>query len=199
MEKLSINSMSLPIQFLIIFCAMEFINYIVHRFIKHHNLGWQFHKTHHSSKEIDQFSDARNHPILILVETFLLAVPAIIILNPDVKALALYGTIGLIWGPLIHHNIDLKWPFPLSHILSSPHTHRWHHARDKGIHCNFAGIFIFYDVIFGSFYSPKESCIDLGFEGDDDFPQNFIGMLFYPFKQFYNKLNLKRIILRKEE
>jgi sterol desaturase/sphingolipid hydroxylase (fatty acid hydroxylase superfamily) len=198
-DKISIATLALPIQFIIVFCIMELINYCVHRFIKHGNQGWNFHKTHHSSQELDQFSDARNHPIMIILETFLFALPTLMILNPDVSVMALYGVVGLIWGPLIHHNIRVKWPFPISHILSSPHTHRWHHAREKGIHCNFAGIFILYDVIFGTFYSPNEDCQKIGFEGDESFPQTAAGMMLYPFKEIYNKINLPKFLARKDE
>lgn len=197
-DKLSIANLALSVQFIIVFCTMELINYGVHRFIKHGKQGWNFHKTHHSSQELDQFSDARNHPLMIILETFLFALPSIMILNPDVSVIAMYGVVGLIWGPLIHHNIRVKWPFPLSHILSSPHTHRWHHAREKGIHCNFAGIFILYDVIFGTFYSPSESCGRIGFEGDENFPQTVPGMLFYPFKEIYNKTNPPKTSSRKD-
>lgn len=181
----SIHKLHIVWQFLVVFLVMEFINYASHRFFNHSKFLWDFHKVHHSAKELNQFSDARHHPVSILFESYLLIIPTLILLNPKMEALGAYGAIGLLWGPLIHLNVGWKWPFPFSHILSSPHTHRWHHARKKGVYCNYAGIFIFYDVLFGTFYSPEESCKEIGFEGDETYIKTPLPMLVYPFQKIY--------------
>lgn len=186
-DYLSVNKLHWSVQFLIVFCVMELINYCVHRFMKHGPF-WNFHKTHHSAKEMDQFSDARQHPAFILFEGFFLALPAMIILNPSVEVAGYFGMLTLVWGPLIHSNLRLKWPYPLSHVLSSPHTHRWHHAREKGVYCNYAGILALYDVMFGTFYAPENDCEEIGFQDDTEFPETPWGMLIYPFRKIYVKI-----------
>lgn len=194
---LSVHELPDALQIVIVFLVMELINYFAHRYIKHSKHFWDFHKTHHSSKQLNQFSDTRNHPFLILFETFFLGIPVLIILNPNALSIGFYSAIGLVWGPLIHMNIRLKWPAPLSYILSSPHTHRWHHSREQGVRCNYAGIFIFYDVLFRSYYSPQEVCSKTGFINDEDFPQSPVAMLLYPFQVKYNKFIKSKKLTRK--
>lgn len=195
LNSFSVNQLHWSIQFAVVFCVLELINYLAHRYLSHSVYLWDFHKTHHATKEMDQFSDARHHPLLILLDILLLTVPVLLILNPSQGIMGAYAVMGLLWGPLIHHNLALKWPFPFSHILTSPHTHRWHHAKEKGVYCNYAGIFIFYDVLFGTFYSPQKNCEEIGFEGDEEYLRSPVPMILYPFKRMY--LKLRRVPLRK--
>ena len=59
-------------------------------------------------------------------------------------------------GFLVHSN--LNWDFgPLKYIIVSPRFHRFHHTTAQvGFHKNFAGLFSFYDYLFGTAYCPKE-------------------------------------------
>ena len=56
----------------------------------------------------------------------------------------------------MHANLDWDWG-PLRSFLVSPRFHRWHHtseeeARDK----NFAGLLPLWDILFGTYYMPRE-------------------------------------------
>jgi sterol desaturase/sphingolipid hydroxylase (fatty acid hydroxylase superfamily) len=62
--------------------------------------------------------------------------------------------------------------------------HRWHHTtaaegRDK----NFAPTFPFLDVLFGTFYMPPGRLPEQFGPGVADFPDDFWGQLFYPFRR----------------
>jgi sterol desaturase/sphingolipid hydroxylase (fatty acid hydroxylase superfamily) len=168
------------IQFIIIFLIFELENYLFHRFIKHNSYGWNLHKVHHSTKQMNQFSDARNHPIFILIEGLVIILPIMMILSPSTEPMIIYGSIGTFWGPMIHMNCNIKWIYPLNYILSSPFTHRWHHSKENE-RCNYAGIFILYDVIFKTFYNPVAMCKETGFLDEENYPKNPLRSLFYPF------------------
>jgi len=184
---LKIGHLNLFIQFIIVFLVLEFVNYAFHRFIKHNKYLWELHKVHHCSKYLNQFTDAKNHPIFIMIEGMVFILPIIVILDPNPAALVAFGSIRLIWGPLIHMNVNLHWFFPLSHILSSPFTHRWHHSKAHE-RCNYAGVFILLDVIFGTFYAPEHKCEETGFENEENYPMRSIfTSLIYPLNKLFKK------------
>ncbi|WP_127718508.1 sterol desaturase family protein [Halobacteriovorax sp. HLS] len=107
-ELFNIRDFNLYLQFFIVFITFELINYLFHRFIKHNRFTWQLHKVHHSSKHLNQFSDARNHPLFIFIEGLLINLPIMSILSPTWEPLVIYGVIRTFWGPLIHMNCDIK-------------------------------------------------------------------------------------------
>lgn len=186
-EKFSISEWGFITQFLSIFILLEVINYLIHRFLKHGNYLWSLHKIHHSTKFMTQFSDAKNHPFFIFLEGLVVLLPAIFILNPSDEVLILIASIRMIWGPIIHMNTNKRWPFPISHILTSPFTHRWHHSKNHE-RCNYAGVFIFLDVLLGTFYSPDSACEELGFVNDEKYPRkNILKSLIFPLGQRNDK------------
>jgi sterol desaturase/sphingolipid hydroxylase (fatty acid hydroxylase superfamily) len=89
------------------------------------------------------------------------------------------------YSTFLHFNIKLDYPAPIKYIFASPHLHRWHHAKDKkSMDKNYANLFSFFDVVFGSYYSPIESPEKYGiFERKNKkTPLTFLGQLIYPFK-----------------
>lgn len=78
-------------------------------------------------------------------------------------------------------------PF-MKKIFNSPEMHIWHHAyelpanRKYGI--NFGISLAIWDYIFGTAAIPHDGRdIKLGFPGDENFPETFIGQIFYGVKQ----------------
>ena len=55
----------------------------------------------------------------------------------------------------MHANVP--WTFgPLRYAIASPAFHRWHHAtEEEGLSRNFAGLFPFFDLVFGTFHMPR--------------------------------------------
>ncbi|NEU96660.1 sterol desaturase family protein [Bradyrhizobium uaiense] len=87
---------------------------------------------------------------------------------------------------LVHANIRLNYG-PLRHVLVSPEFHHWHHssetaARDK----NFAGLFSFCDVLFGTAYLPKGQD-PKAFGVDYPMPSSYLALLAYPFVVWTSK------------
>src|SRR4030095_8565844 len=80
---------------------------------------------------------------------------------------------------------DVSWSFgPLRYVIASPRFHRWHHTtEEEGLDKNFAGLFPFLDLIFGTFYMPPgREPFRFGVL-HDDVPVGLAGQLAYPFRR----------------
>jgi sterol desaturase/sphingolipid hydroxylase (fatty acid hydroxylase superfamily) len=161
--------------------SSDFLMYWSHRLF-HGMTLWKYHAVHHSSEELDWISAARFHPVNI----FLGSVAADVILllagiSPNV--LVIVGPFTVAHSALVHAN--LNWTFgPFRYVLASPVFHRWHHTTaERGGSKNFAGTFPIFDVIFGTFYMPKNELPDRYGVSDPDFPASFGRQIIYPFKQ----------------
>ncbi|MBR1204698.1 MULTISPECIES: sterol desaturase family protein [unclassified Bradyrhizobium] len=98
----------------------------------------------------------------------------------SIEAIGAYLLVYYWQAWLVHANVRLNHG-PLRHVLVSPEFHHWHHssetaARDK----NFAGLFSFYDVLFGSTYLPKGQN-PKAFGVDHPMPSSYLALLAYPF------------------
>jgi len=89
-------------------------------------------------------------------------------------------------GHLNHANIKITWG-PLKYIFNNPVMHLYHHAYvlPKGrLGMNYGISLSIWDYIFKTNYIPEESgTVEIGFEGDDEFPTGFIGQNTYGFKR----------------
>jgi len=82
---------------------------------------------------------------------------------------------------LLHTNVP--WTFgPLRYVVSSPAFHRWHHTTEtEGLDKNFAGLFPFIDMAFGTFYMPPgRQPARFGIVADD-VPEGIFRQLVHPF------------------
>jgi sterol desaturase/sphingolipid hydroxylase (fatty acid hydroxylase superfamily) len=72
----------------------------------------------------------------------------------------------------------------LRYVIAGPVFHRWHHATaDKDAERNFASTFPVLDVIFGTFYMPKQVLPAAYGVSDKGFPPGFGAQMIYPFRQ----------------
>jgi sterol desaturase/sphingolipid hydroxylase (fatty acid hydroxylase superfamily) len=59
------------------------------------------------------------------------------------------------WGFFIHAN--LRWRFGwLSLLVATPAFHHWHHTNDEHVDKNYASMLPIMDILFGSWYMPRE-------------------------------------------
>ncbi len=78
----------------------------------------------------------------------------------------------------------MTWDFgPFRTLLASPAFHRWHHTSEEaGLDHNFAGMFPWLDLLFGTLYLPKgKQPTTFGVTGDV-VPATFLGQLLYPLR-----------------
>jgi sterol desaturase/sphingolipid hydroxylase (fatty acid hydroxylase superfamily) len=115
---------------------------------------WPFHAVHHGSKDLDWLSAVRLHPVNDVVSRVAPVIPVLLLGFPP-TILAAYVPFLAFWAIFIHANVP--WSFgPLRYVIASPAFHRWHHtSEEEGRDKNFAGLFPFLDLVFGTFYLPE--------------------------------------------
>ncbi len=180
---LDLRSLPFWLQILIFFVAMDFVQWIVHNLLHKVPFFWQFHKVHHSVKEMGFAAHLRYH----WMETIFYEPAKYLMLlfiggfEPSSVFVVYYFNIAI--GHLNHANIG--WDYgPLKYILNNPKMHIWHHSKElpKGRHgVNFGLSLSIWDYIFRTAYIPKDGRdIELGFDGEEDFPKGFGGQVSYP-------------------
>lgn len=163
----------------------DFVGYWRHR-LMHTAALWPAHAIHHSDRNMTWLALARFHPINRLITAVLNAV-VLAMLGLPPWAILINGLVRHHYGYFIH--ADVPWTYgPLRHVFVSPLMHRWHHIRDRQqAGNNFATIFAFFDVAFGTFHVPGKTVGNLGIE-EPDFPDDLVRQTVYPFRVWSRSL-----------
>ncbi|MFN3658753.1 MAG: sterol desaturase family protein [Pseudolabrys sp.] len=176
-----LGKLPLWLQAFVFVAASDLMLYWIHRAF-HGPAMWKYHAVHHSSEELDWISAARFHPINLFLGS--VAVDAALLLagiSPNVMLWV--GPFTTAHSAFVHAN--LNWTLgPFKYVLAGPVFHRWHHtAADRGGSTNFAGTFPVLDLLFGTFYMPKDKLPDAYGVDDRDFPAGFGAQMLYPFRR----------------
>ena len=169
---------------LVFFLVIDFVQWNTHRLLHRSNFLWNFHKVHHSVKEMGFAPHLRYHWMEPVVYKSLLYIPIAIIGGFDAQDVAIVYFFSIIIGHLNHAN--LGWDYGiLKYIFNNPKMHIWHHAKELPQHVrygvNFGLTLSLWDYIFKTDFIPHNGRdIELGFEGDEKFPKDFIGQEMYP-------------------
>lgn len=174
------------LQLLIFFVILDFVQWFTHVLLHRYEVLWNFHKVHHSVKEMGFAAHLRYH----WMENVLykpLKVFGVMILGgfePEQAYIVHFAAITI--GHLNHSNIKLTYG-PFKYIFNNPVMHLYHHAYTipEGRHgINYGISLSLWDYIFKTNYVPEDSgTIEIGFEGDNQFPKDFIGQNTYGFKK----------------
>lgn len=184
----AINIASLPIwmQLLVLFIVSDFIQWNVHRWLHKYPWLWRFHKVHHSVKEMGFAAHLRYHWMETIVYKSVLYIPLAMI-GFGITDFILVHIITIAIGHLNHSNVPFDYGKVLKFVFNNPKMHIWHHAKhlpekhQKGM--NFGISLSLWDYLFGTAYLPKSGKdIELGFEDDETFPEDFLTQQVYPFK-----------------
>jgi sterol desaturase/sphingolipid hydroxylase (fatty acid hydroxylase superfamily) len=154
----------------------DLFGYWVHRLKHRGGILWRVHSVHHSSERLDWLAAARAHPLEEVVTVALAFVP-LFLAGARIEWLAPIGPILLLHAIVLHARVPFRYG-PLRFVLVSPAFHRWHHA--KGARCNYAGLFSFWDLLFGTFHLPGALPAETGIA--EPMPEGFLGQLAYPFR-----------------
>jgi sterol desaturase/sphingolipid hydroxylase (fatty acid hydroxylase superfamily) len=155
--------------------------YWIHRAFHRQGL-WRYHAVHHSSEHLDWISAARFHPINIFLGSVATHVVLLLAgISPNV--LVFLGPFTIAHSAFVHAN--LNWTLgPFKYVIAGPVFHRWHHTEAaRGGEKNFASTFPVLDLIFGTFYMPKNAMPDRYGIADTSFPPTFGEQMLYPFKR----------------
>lgn len=157
----------------------DFALYWIHRGF-HRGMLWKYHAVHHASKDLEWTSAARFHPVNLALSTAAVDVVALLCgVSPNIFLFV--GPFDIITSCMVHAN--LNWTFgPLRGVIVSPVFHRWHHARDV-IDKNFASTFSLWDVMFGTYYMPKNEMPKQYGIDDDAMPEGMWAQIAYPLIQ----------------
>jgi sterol desaturase/sphingolipid hydroxylase (fatty acid hydroxylase superfamily) len=159
----------------------DLIAYWMHRWLHRPRL-WPFHAVHHSSPQVDWLSAVRVHPVNDALVRVAQGVP-LVLLGFDPRTLVAVVPVLLFYAIFVHANV--AWSFgPFRYVIASPAFHRWHHAaEEQGLERNFAGLFPFFDLIFGTFHMPRgRQPKEFGIPGGD-VPAGIWRQLRYPFER----------------
>ena len=159
----------------------EFGRYWIHRWAHEVNWLWRMHAVHHSPKRLYFLNAARFHPI----EKVLFLIPEtvpFIIMGTSESALLMYAIFNSIHGLFQHSNIYIKMGW-LNYVFSMTELHRWHHSKKIGeSNTNYGNNLIVWDIVFGTFFWPKEQEVaEIGLL-NPDYPEHYIGQVTAPFK-----------------
>lgn len=158
----------------------DFAGYWAHRAC-HRGRLWRFHAVHHSTVDLDWMGALRVHPVNDMIMRMATTLPILAFGFAPVAVGGVASMLGLL-AIIVHANVDWDWG-PFRAVIASPRFHRWHHAdepeaRDK----NFAGLFPLWDVLFGTYYMPRDRAARR-FGTDTPVPRGLIGQLLFPFRR----------------
>lgn len=143
------------ISFVILFVLYDFCFYWSHRMAHQISLFWGGHVVHHQSEDFNLSVALRQSSTAFIWSTpFYLPLA---FMGFDPVQFVMVGGFNLLYQFWIHteHIGKLGW---LEYIINTPSHHRVHHGRDpKYIDTNYAGVFIIWDRMFGTFKEEEET------------------------------------------
>ncbi len=173
-----IASWPVAAQLAAMFVLRDFIHWNVHRLLHRVPRLWEFHKVHHSVREMGFAAHLRYHWAETIVYRTLEYIP-LAMLGFGLDDFFIVHIVALTIGHLNHANFALPIG-PLRYLFNSPQMHIWHHARElprpHGV--NFGISLSLWDWLFGTAYWPSDGRdIELGFDDIEEFPDTLPGQL----------------------
>jgi len=168
-------------QLLVFFIILDFVQWFTHVLLHRFEFLWNFHKVHHSVKEMGFAAHLRYHWMENVFYKPLKTLGVMLIggFEPEQAFIIHFITIAI--GHLNHANIKITWGV-FKYIFNNPVMHLYHHVkalpegRTRGI--NFGISLSLWDYIFKTNYVPEDSgTIELGWENDESFPKGFFKQL----------------------
>jgi len=150
--------------FLTYLVVLDFFDYWYHRAEHQFNWWWALHSLHHSQRDMNLWSDNRNHLLDDFIRDIYMGLIAIAIgVEPGQYVMLVMASQML--QSLQHANVRIHFGRIGEYLLVSPRYHRTHHAIGIGHEThgkgtlgghNFAVLFPIWDVLFGTALFAKE-------------------------------------------
>ncbi|MBR7792751.1 sterol desaturase family protein [Undibacterium sp. FT147W] len=144
--------------------VLDFFDYWYHRASHQFNWWWGLHSLHHSQRNMNLWSDNRNHLLDDFLRDIYMGMIAIVIgVEPGQYVMLVMASQML--QSLQHANVRIHFGWFGDYLLVSPRYHRMHHAIGLGHETqgkgtlgghNFAVLFPVWDVLFGTALFSKE-------------------------------------------
>jgi len=177
-----VKSWPIPVQFIVVVFIGDLTQYIVHRIYHHVPFLWKMHAVHHSARALDWLASSRINFFEILITRSCVFVP-LYLAGFSYEALAGYVALFHFQAVFIHANFGMNFGF-LNYILTTPQYHHWHHSdKEEAKDINYAINLPVIDMIFGTFYLPKNEWPEnYGVQGKP-VPRGIIKQQLYPFSR----------------
>jgi sterol desaturase/sphingolipid hydroxylase (fatty acid hydroxylase superfamily) len=184
LQIMNISNYPKVVSLLLFFIISDFVQWNTHRMLHRVPFLWNFHKVHHSVKQMGFAAHLRYHWMEPVVYKSMLYIPMAIIGGFSVQDVFIIHFFAISIGHLNHANLGWDYGF-LKYIFNNPKMHIWHHSKQmpNKYGMNFGLTLSVWDYIFKTSYIPTDGRdIELGFENDEQFPNNFIKQESYPLK-----------------
>src|SRR5215469_3289419 len=137
--------------FLIVFVLEDLRYYLWHRIGHRSRWFWASHVVHHSSQHFNLSTNLRQSWTSQFSGLILMNVPLVFIgFHPAAEGLAF--SVNLLYQFWIHTETIDRLPRWYEWLFNTPSHHRVHHASNpRYLDSNYAGVFMIWDRIFGSF------------------------------------------------
>lgn len=168
------------VQAVLMILSADFLRYWLHRLAHTNKYLWRLHAVHHSPEKLYWLNVARFHPLEKTLQMLFDVLP-FMILGVSEQVIGIYFVFYAINGFFQHSNIELRFGW-LNFLISGPELHRWHHSkRPQESNRNYGNNLIVWDILFGSYFLPKNRQADeLGLQVVE-YPQDFLRQLNAPF------------------
>jgi sterol desaturase/sphingolipid hydroxylase (fatty acid hydroxylase superfamily) len=138
------------------FVLDDFNYYIFHRSAHRVRWFWASHVNHHSSQHYNLSTALRQTWTGFVAITFVFRLWPLLLGFP-VPMLLLCGGINLIYQFWIHTEVIGRCPKWFEAVMNTPSHHRVHHAvNPRYLDKNYAGVFIVWDKLFGTFEGERD-------------------------------------------
>jgi len=145
-----------PWTWLALLFAEDFVYYWFHRLSHEHRVWWAAHVNHHSSQHYNLSTALRQTWTGNLALTWVLWLPLALIGFPPALIIFQKG-VSLVYQFWIHTEQIRRLPAWFEAVFNTPSHHRVHHATNpEYLDRNYAGIFIIWDKLFGTFAPERD-------------------------------------------
>jgi sterol desaturase/sphingolipid hydroxylase (fatty acid hydroxylase superfamily) len=145
---------SLPV-ILLALVAQDFVYYWKHRASHRIRWFWSAHVVHHSSQHYN-LSTALRQPWTSNFTGYVFMSAPLVLLGFHPLLIGFVGALNLLYQYWIHTEAIRKMPRWFEYIFNTPSHHRVHHStHPTHLDKNYAGIFITWDRIFGTFIEER--------------------------------------------
>ncbi len=133
------------------FVADDLLYYVFHRSAHRVRWFWASHVNHHSSQHYNLSTALRQTWTGFFAFSFIFDIPLFLLGFPPAMIFFVSG-LNLIYQFWIHTEAIDKCPRWFEAVMNTPSHHRVHHATNaRYLDANYAGVFIIWDMMFGSF------------------------------------------------
>ena len=140
----------------IIFVLDDFLYYWFHRTAHRVRWFWAAHVIHHSSQHYNLSTALRQTWTGFFAISFIFRLPLFFIGFPPLMVFFIVG-LNLVYQFWIHTEVIGKMPRWFEAVMNTPSHHRVHHATNpRYLDSNYAGAFIIWDKMFGTFEPERD-------------------------------------------